>query len=55
MGKALEGKTINSRYFGDTLTGHCRGLRTLVDMVIADKQYFPGDILNYICMTTRPR
>ena len=49
MGKALEGKTINSRYFGDVLTvaGTADGLttRTLIDTVIADKQYFPGDIL----------
>ena len=49
MGKALEGKTINSRYFGDILTtaGTADGLtvRTLVDKVIAGKQYFPGDLL----------
>lgn len=43
-------KTIlNSQYFGDILTiastANGTTTRTLVDMVIAGKQYFPGDLL----------
>lgn len=49
IGKELESITINDRYFGDILAtaGSADGtsVRTLVDVVVAGKQYFPGDIL----------
>ncbi len=48
IGKELETKTINSRYFGNKVTtaGTATGEeRVLFDRVINDKQYFPGDVL----------
>jgi hypothetical protein len=48
IGKELENNTLNSRYFGTVYTtaGTSKaGDRTMVDMVIAGKQYFSGDEL----------
>lgn len=50
LGKHLYADTINDRYFGSLKTtagtvGSGEKVRTLVDRVIADKQYFPGDLL----------
>ncbi len=49
LGKELESETLNDRYFGDIVTtsGTADGTthRTLVDKIVANKQYFPGDLL----------
>lgn len=50
LGKHLDSDTINDRYFGTVKTtsgtvGANDKLRTLVDRVIEDLQYFPGDLL----------
>ena len=45
----MEKEILNSQYFGDVVAaaGTANGTthRTLVDMVVAGRQYFPGDIL----------